>query len=112
MSRSTQSSASSCVEPASGPSKERSRALMNLTVNMLFQWPVGADHPRIERILWIEQGGSRIVTIDIQDKKAWPVIHDRAFLEERFASGEIHQVKSDPFQYLRQMDEAFKLEYR
>src|SRR6266568_20775 len=111
MSLSTRISASSCLERVSILYKERSRILMNLTVNMLFQWQTGSDAPRTERILWIEQAGSRIVTIDMQDKKAWPVVHDRTFLEERFASGEIHQLKSDPYRYLRQPDTAFKPEY-
>ena len=85
---------------------------MNLTVNMLFLCLEEPAPPRIERILWIEQGGSRIATIDIQDKKAWPILHDRTFLEERFASGAIHQLKNDPYQHLRQPDQAFKHEYR
>src|SRR5260221_1410519 len=85
---------------------------MNLTVNMLFVCLEEPAPPRIERILWIEQGGSRIATIDIQDKKAWPILHDRTFFEERFATGAIYQLKSDPFQHLRQPDEAFKAEYR
>jgi len=38
---------------------------MNLTVNMLFVCLEESAPPRIERILWIEQGGSRIATIDI-----------------------------------------------
>ena len=84
---------------------------MNLTVNMLFLCQEEPAPPRIERILWIEPGGPRIATIDIQDKKAWPIMHDRTFLEERFASGAIHQLKSDPYQHLRQPDEAFKPEY-
>ncbi len=65
---------------------------MNLTVNMLFLCLEEPAPPRIERILWIEQGGPRIVTIDIQDKKAWPILHDRTFLEERFIRKEI-QIK-------------------
>ena len=84
---------------------------MNLTVNMLLLCLEEPAPPRIERILWIEQGGPRIATIDIQDKKAWPILHDRTFLEERFASGAIHQLKIDPYQHLRQPDEAFKHEH-
>lgn len=84
---------------------------MNLTVNMLYMRHEEPAPPRIERILWIEQGGPRIATIDIQDKKAWPILHDRTFLEERFACGAIHQLKSDPYQHLRQPDEAFKPEH-
>jgi len=62
---------------------------MHLMVNTLVQWQDGSVPPRIDRILWIEQAGSRVITIDIQDKKAWPVLHDRAFLEERIESRKI-----------------------
>ncbi len=85
---------------------------MHLMVNMLVQWQDGTVPPPIERILWIEQAGSRVVTIDIQDKKAWPVLHDRAFLEERIASGEICQLGVDVYQHLPQPDTAFKPERR
>ncbi len=85
---------------------------MNLTVNTLYVCLEEPTAPRIERILWIEQGGPRIATIDIQDKKAWPIMHDRTFLEERFASGAIHQLKIDPYQHLRQRDEAFEPQHR
>src|SRR5579884_838632 len=81
---------------------------MNLTVNMLFQWQDGSTPPRIERILWIEQAGSRIVTIDILDKKAWPILYDRAVLEEHFAAGEASQLDVDIYKHLRQPDSAFK----
>jgi len=83
---------------------------MHLMVNTLVQWQDGSVPPRIDRILWIEQAGSRVITIDIQDKKAWPVLHDRAFLEERIESGEICQLGVDVYQHLRQPDSAFKPE--
>ena len=80
---------------------------MHLTVNNLFQWQDGAVSSRIERILWIEQGGSRVITIDIKDKRAWPVLHNRVYLIERFVSGEILPLDVDMYQYLRQPDSAF-----
>src|SRR5260370_17200443 len=110
MSLSTPISASPCLERISRLFKGRS-SRMNLTVNMLFLCLEESTFPRIERILWIEHGGSRIATIDIQDKKAWPILHDRTFLDERFASGAIHQLKIDPYQHLPQPDEAFKHEH-
>ena len=85
---------------------------MHLMVNTLVQWQDGSVPPRIERILWIEQAGSRAITIDIRDKNAWPVPHDRAFYEERLASGEMCQLDVDVYQHLRQPDSAFKPEHR
>ena len=79
---------------------------MHLMVNTLVQWQDGSVPPRIDRVLWIEQAGSRVITIDIRDKNAWPALHDRAFLEERLASGEICQLGVDVYQYLRQPDSA------
>lgn len=83
---------------------------MNLMKNMLFQWQDGSVPPLIERILWIEQAGSRVITIDIHDKKAWPEVHDRELLEARIASGEICLLSVDVYQSLRQPDKAFKPE--
>lgn len=85
---------------------------MYLKTNMLFQWQDGSASPRIERILWIEQAGSLVITIDIQNEKAWPVPHNRTLLEDRFASGEICPLEVDPYQHLRQPDSAFSLKLR
>ncbi len=83
---------------------------MYLMKNMLIQWQGGSVPPRTERILWIEQAGSRIITIDIYDKKAWPEVHDRELIETRITSGEICLLSVDVYQYLRQPDTAFKPE--
>ncbi len=40
---------------------------MELTINQLFQWC--DEEARIERILWIEHAGQRLVMIDVADKK-------------------------------------------
>jgi hypothetical protein len=85
---------------------------MYLTVNMLLQWQDGSVPPRIDRVLWIEQAGSRIVTIDIRDEKAWPVLHNRAYIEERIDAGEILHLGVDVYQHLHQPDSAFKLKRR
>lgn len=85
---------------------------MHLKTNMLFQWKDESNTPQIERILWIEQTGSRVVTIDVQKKNAWPVLHDRTALEERFATGEIQPLEVDLYQHLRQPDDIFPLKYR
>ena len=79
---------------------------MDLVKNQLFQWR-HEEEACIERVLWVEHAGPRLVTIDVMDKKAWPSFVDRAFLEHHIASGDICLLDSDMYGYLRQPDEAF-----
>jgi putative transposase len=85
---------------------------MHLKVNLLFEWQDGSVPPRIERILWIEQADSRMVTIDIQDKKAWPLIRDRTWLEEQIEAKALRLLEVDVYQHLRQPDDAFDPKHR
>jgi hypothetical protein len=78
---------------------------MDFMVNMLLRWKDDPSH--IERILWMDSVDGRIVTIDILDKKAWPIVQDRAFLVQCLANDEISVLLEDSYQYLRQPDEQF-----
>ncbi len=80
---------------------------MNLCINQLFQW--NNEGARIERILWIEDAGQRLVTIDVTDKQAWPSFIERSFLERHITDGSIHLLDSDMYEYLRQPDNALTL---
>lgn len=50
---------------------------MNLGINQLLQLCDEGAH--IERVLWIERTGQRLVTIDVEDKQAWPSSGIEAF---------------------------------
>ena len=82
---------------------------MDLGINQLFQWCDEGAH--IERVLWIEPAGQRLVTIDVGDKQAWPSYVDRPTLEHHIAVGDIHLLDEDMYGYLRQQDEAFTLSH-
>ena len=82
---------------------------MNLAINQLLQWC--DEGARIERVLWIERTGQRLVTIDVEDKQAWPSYVDRPTLEHHLAIGDIHVQDEDMYGYLCQQDEAFPLSH-
>src|SRR5260221_7641212 len=82
---------------------------MELAVNQLFQWC--DEEARIERILWIEHTGQRLITIDVTDEKAWPSFADRPSFEQRIASGDIRHLDTEVYGYLRQPDDAFPLSH-
>ncbi len=88
---------------------DREEDFMDLDINQLFRWcDKGA---RVERILWIERAGQRLVTIDVEDKQAWPFYADRPTLEHHFAIGAIRLLDKDIYGYLRQPDQAFTLSH-
>jgi len=80
---------------------------MNLCINQLFQW--NNEGARIERILWIEDAGHCLVTIDVTDKQAWPSFIERSFLERHITDGSIHLLDTDMNEYLRHPDMALTL---
>src|SRR5260370_12807507 len=82
---------------------------MNLGINQLLQWCDEGAH--IERVLWIERTGQRLVTIDVEDKRAWPSYVDRPTLEHHIAIGDIHLLDEDMYGYLRQQDEVFTISH-
>jgi len=56
---------------------------MNLCVNMLIEWLREDADPLIERVLWLDQSGKKVVTIDISLKntKALPRLRTREEIE-------------------------------
>lgn len=47
---------------------------MNIQINTLIEWRVKEEPPKIERVLWIDENNAWVWMIDIDDKKAWPVL--------------------------------------
>jgi putative transposase len=80
---------------------------MDLGINQLLQWCDEGAH--IERVLWIDRTGQRLVTIDVEDEQAWPSYVDRSTLEHHLAIGDIRVLDDDVYGYLHQQDEAFTL---
>lgn len=80
---------------------------MKMIVNTLFQWSGFEPPKRTERVLWIASDRSQLVTIDIEDTKAWPTVYDVFFLEQCFSDNKICIVEDDPYSYLRHHDPKF-----
>jgi len=66
---------------------------MSLQRNELLEWPMHEGAPRIERMLWVDEDGIGVWSINIIDKKAWPVYHEFDDLETRLATGEVRRVE-------------------
>lgn len=66
---------------------------MSLQRNELVELSVNEGQPRIDRILWIDQDKIGVWTIDIIDKKAWPVYRQLDDLERSLATGEVRRVE-------------------
>jgi len=81
---------------------------MNLAVNILIEWLREDADPLIERVLWLDQYGKNVVTIDISLKntKALPRLRTREEIDLVYASGGIRTLDIDPFAKLQQRSEA------
>ena len=70
---------------------------MNLWVNMLLEWSKPSAESRIERILWIDQSGTDVVTIEIPDKTSLPTWQKSQELETEIASFKARILEVDPY---------------
>lgn len=59
---------------------------MDIHLQRRIEWKT-AGEPRVECVLWIEQDGSSMWTIDEKDKKAWPVFRLRNDVEADIKAG-------------------------
>lgn len=86
---------------------------MALLKNMVYEWvDPSATMPAVERLLWLDSSVSYVWAINIYHPKAQPVRREIAELEAAFETGEARVLEKDPFDYLIQPEEAFKVSHR
>ena len=92
--------------------------MIELVANMLLEWQTEQPPPLIERVLWVNPGGSQVVTIEIEHRRKkqhrgkheslLPVLRDIAEIASAYASLCAREVEgNDPFAYLLRPDDAF-----
>lgn len=59
---------------------------MLIQVNTLIEWQAAEGDPLIERVLWMDEDRTGIYTIDINDKKAWPIFQRYEEIEAALAT--------------------------
>lgn len=86
---------------------------MNLIVNQLIEW-VGDDQPqsRCERILWLDPSAAEVVTIDVDDPKAWPVRHRQTEILTALERGDLRLLAVDPYSCLAQPEHQLKATHK
>lgn len=94
---------------------------MNLQLNTLIEWQAEEGDSRIDRVLAIDQASADVVTIDVKDKKAFPVYRKYEELETAIVAGRAQIVlKAEynafslpeneiPTAYSKRRDKAWKL---
>jgi putative transposase len=94
---------------------------VDYSVNMLIQWQNDygeweddAGKTLIERVLWISDVATHLVTIDIDPANtvAWPRIRRRSELDRSFEEGKTRVTTQDPFYRLYRLDKDIEVEYR
>ncbi len=94
---------------------------MDYSVNMLIQWPNDdgkweddTGKKLIERVLWISDVATHLVTIDIDPANtvAWPRIRKRSELDRSFEEGKARVTTQDPFFRLYRLEKDIEEEYR
>ncbi len=72
---------------------------MPLCVNMLVEWftSQATDQLKIERILWIDPSGTKVVMFDVEDEKALPVWREYSELEAALKANESRVLMADPY---------------
>lgn len=86
---------------------------MNIWENMLieFQDDEGLNL-EVLRVLWINSSGTEIVTIDINNPKAFPVWQQTRELEEALTEQKAKHLEADPFAYLYRPENLISEKHR
>lgn len=69
---------------------------MILSINELIQFNKDSETPRIERILWIDEGNIIAFTIDINSEEAFPTLRKVRELIEGLENGNLSRIENDP----------------
>ncbi len=85
---------------------------MNLCINQVLEWLPDNETAHIFRVLWIEQSGTDVVTIELLNSKALPIWHKAKEIEENIAAGIIHILQVDPYASLQRPDETISALHR
>lgn len=85
---------------------------MNLWVNQLLEWHTGEATGRIKRLLWIDEFGTDVVTIELSNSKAIPIWQKCLELEAALAVGEAHILQVDPYAELLRSSETISEHHR
>jgi putative transposase len=70
---------------------------MQLCVNMLIEWTSAESDPHVDRVLWLDPDGQHVVTIDIFEPAALPVLWERRAVLEAMAAHEARVLTVDPY---------------
>lgn len=77
-----------------------------INVNSIIEWLDGADALRLERVLWIDDLGSRAFTIECGGARCLPVPRTVGELESAISTGAARLLEKDPFDTLARPDSA------
>lgn len=80
--------------------------------NDIFTIEEGSGDVRMERILWIDEGGIVCFTIDLQDEKALPVKRKMSDLQEMSRDGLVMLSDKDPFAFVYQSEGSLPDKYK
>ncbi len=95
--------------------------MLNYSVNTLIQWQNDQGQwedsngkKLIERVLWISELATHVITIDIDPANtvAWPRVRKRAELDRAFEEGKACIITQDPFFRLYRLDKDIEEEHR
>jgi putative transposase len=85
---------------------------MNLCINQVLEWLPDNETAHIFRVLWIEQSGTDVVTIELLNSKALPRRHKVREIEENIAAGVVRILQVDPYASLQRPDETISALHR
>lgn len=85
---------------------------MELLINLLIEWTHSNSRPWVERVLWIAPEGDCLYTIDINDRKAWPIYRRSDDLEIALSNKTVRLLENDPYAYLIKPEDEIDPEQR